>query len=307
MRSTALVFASLFIAAIGSFASTAHAQSSSIEQCTGNFEEAQLKEKRGKLIDAELLYAACADTKCPAMIRNDCSAKRDEMNRRIPTITVVVRDPSGNDLKAYVEIDGHPVTDRAHAQPIDPGDHLVNYRAEGKKPATQKITVVEGEKARVINITAREGNEPAVPSTEPAKPSPQPSQPTQESQGGGSIVAPVIVGSIGTLALIAGVGLQILALNEDRKAKDLADDLNRARSDGDSQGNVAEIDNARSSRQEAAERNQLLAIIVGAGGLVCIGGSVVLYFVTRPSPKQTSFFTPVVSPGFAGASYGLRF
>ena len=58
MRSTALVFASLFIAAIGSFASTAHAQSSSIEPCTGTFEEAQLKEKRGKLIDAELLYAA---------------------------------------------------------------------------------------------------------------------------------------------------------------------------------------------------------------------------------------------------------
>lgn len=297
MRSTALVFATLFVA---SMSSSAHAQGTSIEKCTGNFEEAQLKEKRGKLIEAEQLYAACADSKCPAMIRSDCSAKRDEINRRIPTITVVVRDAAGNDLTSYVEIDGHPVTDRVHAYPIDPGEHVVNHRAEGKKPATQKITVVEGEKARVISITAREGNEPTPPSTEPSKPS---TQSTQETQGGGSIVAPIIVGSIGVLALVAGVGLQVAAVNEDSKAQDLRADGART----ENEINRQEFEQAAASRRDAAERNQLLAILVGAGGLVCIGGAVVLYVVTRPSPKNASFFTPVVTPSFAGASYGLRF
>ena len=304
MRSTAFAFVSLFVAAI---ASTAHAQGSAITQCTGNFEEAQLKEKRGRLIDAELLYAACADPKCPGMIRNDCSAKRDEMNRRIPTITVVVRDASGNDLTSYVEIDGHPVTDRAHAQPIDPGEHVVNYRAEGKKPATQKITVVEGEKARVISITAREGDAPAPPASAPPRETTQPSPPPQEAQGSGSVVAPVIVGSIGVLALIAGVGVQVMAVAEDGKRKDLEADLQRAQFDGQPPAVLDEIDASRQSRKEAAENDQMIAILLGAGGLVLIGTGVVLYFVTRPSSKKTSVVAPIVAPGFAGASYGLTF
>lgn len=304
MRKGAFLLASLL------FASTAHAQGMSIEKCTGNFEEAQLKEKRGKLIEAELLYAACADPKCPGMIRSDCSAKRDEMTRRIPTITVVVRDASGNDLTAYVEIDGHPITDRAHAQPIDPGDHVVNYRADGKRPATQKITVVEGEKARVINITAREGSEPAASSVEPAKAATTPTQPsqptpaTQETSGGGSIVAPIIVGSVGVLALIAGVGVQLAALSEDQKARDFEA---QAQDPDVSSTNRAEFTQASQTRKDAAKNDQTIAILLGAGGLVLIGTGVVLYFVTRPSPKKASLFVPVVTPTFAGASYGLRF
>jgi hypothetical protein len=284
----------LFAAATLLFASAAQAQGTSIEKCTGNFEEAQLKEKRGKLLEAEQLYAACADPKCPGMIRTDCSAKRDEVLRRIPTVTVVVRDASGNDLPSYVEIDGKPLADRARAQPLDPGEHVVSYRPDGKKPATQKITVVEGEKARVISITAKEGKdaEPAVPPPEqPAKP--------QESH---SIVAPVIVGSIGVIALIAGVGLQILAVGEDSKRADL-----QAQADAStSQAERDEFEAAARSRRSSAENNQLFAIITGASGLVLIGTGVVLYFATKPSSSKSAV-VPVVAPGYAGLGYGLRF
>jgi hypothetical protein len=280
--------------------SMAHAQGTSIEKCTGNFEEAQLKEKRGKLVEAEQLYAACADAKCPGMIRSDCSARRDEMIRRIPTITVVVRDAAGNDLTAYVEIDGKPVTDRAHAQPIDPGEHTINYRPEGKKPATQKITVVEGEKARVITITARDGEDASSASPSPSSPAP----PKEEAQGSGHLIAPVILGSIGVLAIAAGIGLQVAAWNEESKA-----DEQDQRSTGTdvTEPNRNELLQSSKSHRDAAKNDQLLAFVSAGTGLVFIAGGVVLYFVTRPSPKKASFFTPLLAPGFAGASYGLRF
>src|SRR5262249_38147303 len=123
---------------LASLAPNAHAQGAApIEKCTGNFEEAQLKEKRGKLVEAEQLYGACADAICPAMLRNDCTAERAEIAQRIPTATIVIRDASGNDVDAKVEIDGKPLTDRAHAQPIDPGEHSVTYTVVGRGPATQ--------------------------------------------------------------------------------------------------------------------------------------------------------------------------
>lgn len=300
MRRAAIVLASLSSLLAGPLA---RAQGTSIEKCTGNFEEAQLKEKRGKLIEAEQLFGACAESKCPAMIRTDCATKRDEMLRRIPTITIVVRDASGNDVSAYVEVDGKPLTDRVHAQSVDPGEHVVNYRPEGKKPATHKIVVVEGEKARVISITAKEGKD-AEPAVTGEAPSSSAHPPKPESH---SLVAPLIVGGIGVVALIAGIGAQVLAISEDKKREDLTADLERAKLDGESETNVIEIEKSRKSRADAAENNQLVALVLGTTGFVFIAGGIVLYFVTKPSSSSKSSFAPVVAPGFAGASYGLRF
>lgn len=280
-----LPIATLFVA---SFADAAP-----IEKCTGNFEEAQLKEKRGKLVEAEQLYAACAESQCPSMIRTDCSLKRDEIIRRIPTITVAIRDASGNDLAGYVEIDGKPMTDRTHAQPMDPGEHTVGYRPQGGTPGTQTIIVVEGEKARVITITAQAGKDTKTTGGAPAT--------TTE---GPSIVGPVILGSVGLLALVAAVGLQVNAISEDEKGKEFqtkADDPSNV-------NNRQEFLTAADSRRDSAKSSQLFGFVAGVSGLVFITGGVTWFFLSRSSSKQSaSSFTPVVAPGFAGASYGLRF
>jgi hypothetical protein len=289
MRSAAIVIASLFVA------TTAHAQDRAIEKCTGNFEEAQLKEKRGKLVEAEELYAACAASKCPEMIRTDCSGKRAEMLRRIPTITVVVRDASGSELTSYVEIDGKPLADRAHAWPIDPGEHTVNYRVEGRKPSSQKITVVEGEKARVITITAKDVGEEPAPAQGGAAPA---------AQEGPAIVGPVVLVSVGVLLLGVGVAMQIFAKREDEKRQAL-----RAQADDPTLDEIDQITvrTAANSRGDAAERNQLIALTAGISGLLFIAGGVTWYLVTRPSAPRKASFAPLVAPGLAGASYGLRF
>jgi hypothetical protein len=293
MRLTSLLlllpFVSLFVASI--------ADAAPIEKCTGNFEEAQLKEKRGKLVEAEQLYAACADSQCPSMIRSDCSLKRDEIIRRIPTITIVIRDASGNDVTGYVEVDGKPVQDRTRAQPIDPGEHTVGYRAEGQKPATQKITVVEGEKARVITITAQAGKDVPQSAGTPGSTAPTTTE-------GPSIVGPVILGSVGLLALFTGIGLQVYANSEDDKAKEF-------QAKGEDPANInnrQEFLTAADSRKDSAQNNQRLAIVAGVTGFVFIAGGVTWFLLSRASSKKSaSSFTPVVAPGFAGASYGLRF
>jgi hypothetical protein len=292
MRSSPLVLASFF------FATVAHAQGAPIEKCTGNFEEAQLKEKRGKLVEAEQLYAACAATECPSMIRTDCTAKREEVIRRIPTVTVVIRDASGADVTASVEIDGKPVADRARAQALDPGEHTVHYRADGKKPATQKITVVEGEKARVITLSTKDGID------DDGTRASQAAHARDASSEGPAIVGPVILGTVGVLLLGTGIVLQVMAKSEDDKAQDFAA---RANAPDVSEINRAELASAASSRRDAAERNQVIAIGAGLSGLLFIGGGVAWYLLTRPSKASSAMLAPVIAPGFAGGTLGLRF
>lgn len=138
MRARWLVAASLFASGL------ARAQPKPVDACVANFEEAQLKEKRTKLVEASELYGACADPKCPSLVRGDCEAKRAEIIRRIPTATITVRDASGRDVDAKIEVDGKPLTgDRTRARPIDPGEHVVRYTVEGAEPGSEKITLFE--------------------------------------------------------------------------------------------------------------------------------------------------------------------
>lgn len=292
-RASTIVVASMFVASL------AHAQPKPVEKCTGNFEEAQMKEKRGKLSEAEELYGLCAVTSCPSMVRADCTAKRDEVARRVPTATVVVRDATGNDVVAKVSIDGKPLTDRTHAQPIDPGEHTITYEIDGKPSATQKVTAVEGEKARVIIITLK---------SEP-KPAPPPSAKTESAEGP-AVVGPLVVGTVGLVLIGTAVIMQVLAISEDSKADEFrtqAADPNTPASDR------LELERTAQSRQSSAESNQRLAIITGLGGLLFIGGGLAWYFVTKPKaesktpePKRATF-TPAIAPGYAGASFGLAF
>jgi hypothetical protein len=299
MRAFRLVLASCFVATL------AHAQGGgSVEKCTGNFEEAQLKEKRGKLVEAEQLYAACAATSCPSMVRADCTAKRDEVQRRIPTVTIVVRDPSGNDVTAYVEIDGKPIADRAHAQAVDPGEHTIGYRAEGKKPATQKVTVVEGEKARVITLSTKDGVDAPARANGEASTSTSTSTSQVASSDGQTIVGPVIVGTAGVLLLGAAIVVQALAQNEDDKSQEFT---RQANDPSTSAENRSTLLHAASSRRDAAERNQLVAIVGGIGGLLFIAGGVTWFLLTRPSKPASTSFAPMIAPGAVGGSFGLRF
>jgi hypothetical protein len=84
--------------------------------------------------------------------------------------------------------------------------------------------------------------------------------------------------------------------------------VDRATADGQPAGIIGEFEKSRKSRADAAENNQLIAIITGAGGVVLLGVGVAL-FLTAPSGKSSGKprVLPAVGPGYAGASFGFSF
>jgi len=277
------------------------AQKKSVDICVANFEEAQLKEKRGKLVGARDLYAACADPKCPTLVRTDCTAKRDEIDRTIPTMTIVVRDAAGTDIAdAKLAIDGEPFTrDRSRAFPVDPGEHVITYTVPGKPPADEKITIYEGEKARLVAITAK------APTTK--SPSPQTASATPAATpdtGGRSLVVPLIVAGVGVVFVAAAIGLEITAQSDETAAEGYAAKAEEAGQASDEKSRN-EFLASSSSRHDAAKRDQLFAIIAGSAGLVAVGIGVVLYFV-QPARKNTAF-APWVTRSAGGAMLGGAF
>jgi hypothetical protein len=116
-------------------ASSASAQSSapqSRQTCLKAFEDAQLEQKRGKLVLARKLFNDCSEAACPSQLREDCSRKQDELDKATPTATFVVRDAADNEISnALVKIDGTPLSVApGHALPIDPAPTTSRSRSE---------------------------------------------------------------------------------------------------------------------------------------------------------------------------------
>lgn len=195
---------------------------------------------------------------------------------------------------------------------IDPGKYTFELSAKGKKPVSKEVSIPETPGTTAIDFPALE--DAPIDKTNPGG--------DQAGGGGNTIIVNdgssqrtvgIIVGSAGILALLAAGGLQILANNEDSKAKDFRAQADPFREDAktneQARQKVEELDGAANTRKDAAKNNQLIAIITGAGGVVLLGVGVVL-FLTAPKATTASGkprVLPVVGPGYAGASFGFAF
>ena len=286
MRSN--LVAAAFVALL-TVTSNARAQDKKVDICVGNFEEAQLKEKRGKLVEARELYAMCAAASCPSLVRTDCAAKRDRLDRATPTITIVVRDAAGRDLDATITVDGKPFSgDRTRAQPIDPGPHVVTYTAPGKQPIDENVSVYEGEQGRVVSITAKDA--PAASSTT------APSPASAEQAGGApkkSLVGPLIIGGVGVAGVAVGVVFQILSSSEQSKSEEFNAKANDPAQAPDDKTRK-EFQSASDSRHSAAKNDQTLSLISFIGGVVFIGGAVLWYVLEPAELQKTGWIAPDV-------------
>lgn len=196
---------------------------------------------------------------------------------------------------------------------LDPGKYTFELSAKGKKPIAKEVSIPETAGTTTLDFPAMEDAPvEAVPAAGGGV--------RDTGQGGGSTIVVsdgssqrtvgIIVGSAGILALLAAGGVQLLAISEDKKREDLQADKDRAIASGDTGDNINKIEGARKSRADAAENNQLIAIITGAGGVVLLGVGVAL-FLTAPSGSKPASgkprVLPAVGPGYAGASFGLSF
>ncbi len=116
----------------------------------------QLVEGNEKLLEAASMPAKPNESADAKKARAEAKASADEVEGRIPSITVTVTGaPEGSDL--VVTIDGRAVPNEALAAPrrLNPGKHTIVARVEGGKPSETTVTLAERETREVkLSVTA---------------------------------------------------------------------------------------------------------------------------------------------------------
>lgn len=121
--------------------------------CLDAYEETQKLKKSGKLLDAKKQALVCAQSECPAVVRDDCTSWSVDLDKTIPSIVLVVTDADGKDLTdAKAFIDGEEITAHGKAIALDPGSHKLRVERVGYDTIEQAVVAHEGDKNRSIAV-----------------------------------------------------------------------------------------------------------------------------------------------------------
>lgn len=234
-------------------------------------------ERRGRVASAWGNYRAAESL---ALTRKDTNRaefakkKADAIQPKLATLTIVVAQAEPG-LK--ISRDGTTVDDGAWGTPIpvDPGPHVVEANAPGKKSVTLKVTVPEGApSANTVKV------EPLV--AESATPD---SPPEHEEQKKNVVKEPFfttnrVVGftGIGVGAVAFGIG-GVLAL----QAKSAWNDVS----------NHCDTDNACDAQglqvnQDARNKGNVATVLIVAGLVAAAAGAACLLFWPKPAPPKSS-------------------
>jgi hypothetical protein len=252
-----------------------------LDECVTASEDAQTLRLKGQLRVAREKLLVCANEACPKLVKKDCGAWFDEVDRAIPTIVFSVRGASGSDLTdVRVSVDGVALLEHldGKAVPVDVGPHKVRFEAPGLSPQEENVVAREGEKNRIVTVTLAQP--PAAVVTPPPVVSPptetvdraEPTHSPVDSPRRGPSAATWVVGGLGlaTLAVAGVVGA--FSLNERSSLYDRCGAAGTC-SQADVDGVYALYDTA------------YVAVALGSALLVT---SVVLLLVTKPQAKAPS-------------------
>lgn len=259
---------------------SASAQLSSNQKvkCANAYEQAQRTRNEGLFRAAREHTLVCADEVCPSVLRTECVKWLGEIDAAMPTVLVVARDGSGNEVSdVNVVVDGTKVLERldGKALPVDPGIHTFRFTRAGSATVEQKILIREAEKRRPVLVTFGGGA-----TLEPSKPA--------ASDTPSSVpVATWILGGVGLVAL--GLSLPIY-LNASKRKSELDDDP------------CAFAQTCAPSRVEGVRRQYIYGDVALGVGIVALAGATIVWLAT---PKRT--VTAAVAPLPGGVAAGLRF
>lgn len=147
--------------------------------CVEAADVAQERRSAGHLRDARVQLQRCAQSSCPALVRNDCTQWLAEVNASMPTVVLRAEGARGEDIvDIRFELDGEPLAVKVDGMPIDvdPGLHVFAAHTSQGQSSRQEIVVQTGEKNRLVafrfapsqaSATAAYPGAPA-----PARPSP---------------------------------------------------------------------------------------------------------------------------------------
>jgi len=155
-RGHRFLLATCAVAACGLVSATSRADPTK-DQCVDAHAKAQDLRRSSNFSAARDQLRQCSSApSCPALIRDDCTKRLDELEGAQPTLVFEVKDAAGNDLSAVkVTIDGALLTERlgGTALSVDPGEHTFTFEAGGLTPLTRKLIIREAQKDRRESIT----------------------------------------------------------------------------------------------------------------------------------------------------------
>jgi hypothetical protein len=162
-----------------------------------------------KLRRARKELLTCVSASCPAVVRDECNRRLDQVTGELPSVVFEVKDVAGHELSAVrVTVDGEVVADHLDGSAIDldPGEHSFTFEASGKPPSTEKIVVHEGDKNRLEVVVISAPSPPPPHPLPPPPPTPTPSTNGGQAKPGGSGMWTVglVADGVGIAGLIVG-------------------------------------------------------------------------------------------------------
>ena len=257
-----------------------------VERCVGANTKAQSLRRDGKFGAARAELATCVDASCPALVRDDCIQRLDELDRAQPTIVFDARDNQGHDVsEVTVEVDGRPFAQRLDgiAVAVDPGEHTFTFEAKGRPPKiTRKFVLREGEKGRREPILL--GAAPPVHGGVSMLGS---SRGEAAPLGTQRVVALAALG-VGLVGIGTGVAFAVQANAKSNDANEICP------------ASLCPDDRALRMNRDARVAGNLatVAFAVGAAG---VAGAVVLWLTAKPSPSS-----PRAEVALVGSTLQLR-
>jgi len=256
--------------------------------CLAAYDETQKLKKSGKLLAAKKQALVCAQSECPAVVRDDCTSWSVELDKSTPSIVLVVTDADGKDITdAKAFIDGEEVTSHKEGKAIalDPGSHKLRVERVGYDTIEQELVAHEGDKNRSIAVKfPKKGGDEAPPK---ATPEPPPADSTPKTV---TTARPVPASAW----LLAGVGVIGLA-----GFVTFGSMGNSKKSDLDARGCKPDCPSAD---VDAAKRDYLIADVALGVGVISLGVAAVLVLTRGEETVPASGKVPSVDVALGRSS-----
>jgi hypothetical protein len=307
MRFARMVFArhgvllGAVVAAFGSVSSLAWADPAPTKaQCLEAHTKGQDLRRDGRLSAAREQFRTCGGSACPALVRDDCTRRLDELDKAQPTVVFEVKDGAGRDVSGLrVTVDGELPVGHLEGAPlsVDPGDHTFRFEAAGQTPVISSLVIRETEKNRHERIVMGNSSptlaSPAASAPPPlaAPPVTAPSADTKAGGGSATKTLGLVVAGVGVAGLVVGSIFGAEALSA-KGAHCGSDEL---------------CDPGWASTTESRATISTVGFV--AGGVLAAGG--VALFLLAPSgtteaPAPSVAVSPLVGPSTGGFQFAGR-
>jgi hypothetical protein len=123
--------------------------------CADAAERGQDLRDARQLVEARALFVTCAQRECPTAVRDSCTEWLSDVDRRLPSIVVAVKDTHDRDVNAFVAtLDGArlPADVAAKAVTVNPGTHTLRVEAGDHEPASKEVVLREGQAVLVVEM-----------------------------------------------------------------------------------------------------------------------------------------------------------